>query len=231
MAVPSCRSPGMRRRGFTLTELLVVIGIAVLLMGISVPVARSLTEGNRMMTCKAQLQQIYQALKMYHADEGVLPPFDGGVDDPGLAALYEAGYLTKQMTLHCPRDVYTQTGDAGFYQSFMVKDEDATAADELNKYPYRPFRGISDETDVNYRRQLQGAASVAGLDLPWHPADDTVVTWCKWHVDTVSMSGVGQYQVLFWDGSVLRVGADVMRDAGIGPDETWKVRPADATGG
>jgi prepilin-type processing-associated H-X9-DG protein len=42
---------------------------------------------------------------------------------------------------------------------------------------------------------------------------------------------MGQYQVLFWDGSVMRVGEDVMTDDTIGPDEAWKVSRADASGG
>ena len=241
------------RGGFTLTELLVVIGIAVLLMAMAVPVGRSLSEGNRIMTCKAQLRQIGQALKMYHADEGGMPPFYINADEnpdtatpytshpnaKGLLALYDTRYLSKEMTLHCPRDEYTATGDADFFKSYMIKDDDAAAATELNKFPYLPHRGVWDSTDPDYRRQLMRGptvdpapnVSVPVVDRNWHPADDTVVTWCPFHRGSVSVGGMGQYQVLFWDGSVMRVGEDVMTDGTIGPDEAWKVSRADASGG
>ena len=233
-------------RGFTLVEMLVVIGIAVLLMAISVPMARSLREGNRMMACKSQLQHIGQALKAYYTDEKGMPPLyietnqDPDTDapsGPGLLALYHAGYLGKELTLHCPRDVYTDTSGPDFLNSYMVKDDDAAAATELNKYPSLPFRGVTDDTDANYRRQLQrgavppgGTQPVPVVDPDWRPTDDTVVTWCKHHKDTVSRSGAGQYHVLFWDGSVVRVDEDVMTNAGVGPDEAWKVSRADASG-
>jgi len=246
MAAIMRKSVASSRHGFTLVELLVVIGIAVVLMAIAVPVARSLREGNRMITCKAQLQQIGHALKAYRTDEMGMPPFyieanqnpDSDMPaGPGLWALHAMGYVRNEMALHCPRDVYTESDDPDFFQSYMVKDDDATAATELNKYPYLPFRGVTDDTDPNYRRQLQrgstpgpGEVSVPVVDPNWQPADDTVVTWCKWHKDTVTRGDQGQYHVLFWDGSVVRVDEDVMTNAGVGPDETWKVSRNDASG-
>ncbi len=246
MAAIMRKSAASSRRGFTLVELLVVIGIAVVLMAIAVPVARSLREGNRMITCKAQLQQIGQALKMYRTDELGMPPFyiradqNPDTDAPtgaGLEALHAMGYVHNEIALHCPRDVYTDSSDPNFFKSYMVKDDDAVAATELNKYPYLPFRGVTDDTDANYRRQLQrgstpgpGEVSVPVVDPDWWPSDDTVVTWCKWHKDAVTSEGKGQYQVLFWDGSVVRVDEDVMTDGSVGPDETWKVSRNDASG-
>jgi len=248
MAAIKRRSGVSARRGFTLAELLVVIGIAVTLMAMSVPVGRSLREGNRMIGCKSQMRQIGQALRMYHTDEGGVPPFyietyqDPNSDaptGPGLTALYRTGYLGKQMTLHCPRDVYTPAGSQDFFRSYMVEDVDAKpSTNRLNRYPYLPFRGVTLDTDPNYRRQLQpgavppgGSEPVPVVDPNWHPADDTVVTWCPWHLESVTMGGVGQYNVLFWDGSVIRVGEDVMTVDGVGPVETWQVSRDDASGG
>ena len=47
---------GSATTGFTLTELLVVIGIAAVLMAITIPVARTINQGNRVARCNAQLQ-------------------------------------------------------------------------------------------------------------------------------------------------------------------------------
>jgi hypothetical protein len=62
----------------------------------------------------------------------------------------------------------------------------------------------------------------------WRPDDDTVITWCPFHVDEIEIGDTGAYQVLFWDGSVQRVKETVMRDPAIGPDAAWKVGHEDA---
>ncbi|MGD9495060.1 MAG: type II secretion system protein [Armatimonadota bacterium] len=229
------------RVGFTLTELLVVIGIAALLLGLMIPTGTSLREGNRALSCKTQLQAIGQALRMYAADEGGVPPFyiDAAEDTnatphgPGLMALYDLGYLNRRESLHCPRDVYASPDSAEYLLSYQRKDEDVAATTELNKYSYLSSRGVTDPTDPYYRRQLQPAADVGGVSpvptiVPgWRPADDTVVTWCPFHTDYLQVGGVGEYQVLFWDGSVVRIPEDVMADPTVGPAEAWQVSRAD----
>ncbi len=237
------------REGFTLTEMLVVIGIVVLLMAISVSVGRSLREGNRMLACKSQLQQIGQAMKLYRMDEMGFPPLyitaaqDPAVDaptGPGLTALYDTGYLTREMTLHCPRDFYTESDDADFLKSYQLKwdeDEDGVGEvggeTELNKYSYLPFRGVANPLDPYYRKQLMPGAG-AGVPQPyvdpdWHPLDDTVVTWCPHHLESMTTNGEAQYLVLFWDGTVSKVAQSLMEDTTVG-NEAWKVTHSDASG-
>ena len=61
------------KRGFTLTELLVVIGIISLLTAIVVPnIAKRLTRA-RMHTAEDQIAEIEIALAAYHADFGTYP--------------------------------------------------------------------------------------------------------------------------------------------------------------
>ncbi|MCD6359512.1 MAG: hypothetical protein J7M38_01525, partial [Armatimonadetes bacterium] len=145
----------------------------------------------------------------------------------------QTGYLTRELTLHCPRDVYTRSGDADFLRSYQRKWDDVGAETELNKYSYLPFRGVTDPTNRYYHKQLlpgSGApVPVPYVDVDWHPADDTVVTWCGFHKDTVTMHGEGQYLVLFWDGSVVKVAESIMEDDTSG-SEAWKVSYDDATG-
>ena len=121
---------GTTRAGFTLTELLVVIGIMTMLMAIIVPAMQSLREGNKVVTCQFRLQQIGMALRTYHTDyKGVPPSYileTGGSPldhstvpaDPsseiadvntqpynnGLDVLFQLGYLTSRTALHCPGD-------------------------------------------------------------------------------------------------------------------------------
>jgi len=230
-----------RHGGFTLTELLVVIGIAILLLGLMIPTGSALREGNRAMTCKSQLMRIGQALRVYCADEGGAPPYyiDAGEDTnadphgPGLMALYELGYMSRRESLHCPRDAYAGPDSPEYFLSYMRKDDDIAAATELNKYSYLNSRGVTDPSDPYYRRQLQPAADVGGtspvpvINPDWRPADNTVVTWCPFHTEHLRVGDTGQYQVLFWDGSVVRIPMDVMADSSLGPAEAWQVSHED----
>ena len=63
------------RRGFTLVELLVVIGIIAVLLAILFPAMMAVREGARKITCRSNLRQIGVALSNYHADHGKFPPF------------------------------------------------------------------------------------------------------------------------------------------------------------
>lgn len=166
----------LSRLGFSLTELLVVIGIAVLLMAITVPIGKGLRESNHAMGCIAQLQSISTALRAYFLDEGGVPlvavEVDGSgapVDDaevdfdhwPALMALFEYGYLGSAETLHCPRDTYDAPGSDGYFRSYMDKDEAAKADYDgsdigANKYKYMPHRWAPDDSVVgaDFHRQL-----------------------------------------------------------------------------
>lgn len=63
----------VRTAGFTLVELLVVIGIIAILMAIAFPVFKGAQEKGNQTACIARLQQIGQAVKMYRLDKGTYP--------------------------------------------------------------------------------------------------------------------------------------------------------------
>ncbi|MBY0226280.1 MAG: type II secretion system major pseudopilin GspG [Hyphomicrobium sp.] len=72
-------------RGFTLLELLVVLGIIVLIATIAAPQVLRYLGGARSETAKAQISALYTALELYALDSGNFPP-----DDVGLKALVTA---------------------------------------------------------------------------------------------------------------------------------------------
>ena len=63
------------RRGFSLVELLVVIGIIALLMAILTPVLLSARRGAQRTACISNLRQIGLAVRMYRDDYEELPPY------------------------------------------------------------------------------------------------------------------------------------------------------------
>jgi prepilin-type N-terminal cleavage/methylation domain-containing protein len=64
----------MKRRGFTLIEMLIVIAIIAILMAILLPVFATARERARRATCEGNLHDIYQALQMFRKDTLGFPP-------------------------------------------------------------------------------------------------------------------------------------------------------------
>lgn len=83
----------MKKRGFSLVEMLVVLGIIALLSAILLPIFKGLRESVYKHQCISNLQKLYHAIKMYYLDTGTYPEnritlSDGRQMDLGLLSLH-----------------------------------------------------------------------------------------------------------------------------------------------
>jgi prepilin-type N-terminal cleavage/methylation domain-containing protein len=139
-----------QRRGFTLVELLVVIGIIALLISILLPALRRAREQAYRVSCMSNHKQLMTAVKMYNADWKDVMPFSNWVSKetggagawwPGQGWLYhypktkgymnykeadgQTGALFKYLRVakiyRCPFDVEPyQVGSTHLFTSYTI---------------------------------------------------------------------------------------------------------------
>ncbi len=107
--------PGRRIvRGFSLVELLVVLGVVALLLGLLLPTLGRARDRRQMTACLSNLRQLASAFVLYAHDHDGYGP-DEMADQTWDALLWP--YLSDESTYACPADA------DGFYQNFDTSYE------------------------------------------------------------------------------------------------------------
>lgn len=211
-----------RRGGFTLFEILVVLAIAAVVTGITVGGFKEMRAGNKRVACATNLSQIYQAARLYAADEdGKFPVYETDcTTDPtgiGLWALYTfprdgaSSELPEVDTK--PIDRYVRSSKVFNCPAHLDEEGDRELLHDGSEYnpEYLSYQTCDDgsptyassrtdsTTDLNWQRQLIHYDGADKL-VPRQPTGDTIVTYCIHH-----RHERGKDNVLFYDGSIQQI--------------------------
>ncbi len=120
--------------GFTLLELLVVMGIIAMLASVSYPIITGRMQSARITTAKAQISSITTALELYALDVGTFPPqqvgLTGLLQQPNNTPSWRGPYLKKADGLTDPWGRpfnYKFPGTKGQPEVFTVATDTAPA--------------------------------------------------------------------------------------------------------
>jgi prepilin-type N-terminal cleavage/methylation domain-containing protein len=155
----------MRRKGFTLVELLVVIGIIAVLMGILLPVLNAVRRGAQKVICGTNLSGIGKAILLYANDyEGDYPRGGGPKSEWGDAGQIEDWdnlignqYGDGEVTITCSLYLLVKYADVTPSQ-FVCSGDVGTEKFKLSEAPGLNPDDIDDITDVwDFGSQTGGA--------------------------------------------------------------------------
>src|SRR5206468_11036610 len=101
--IPEAHMSRHRRIGFTLVELLVVIGIIALLVSILLPALNKARRAAATVQCASNMKQIAAAILMYtNQNKGKLPPCLISAEDPYPDGWFWADELVQQKYINAP---------------------------------------------------------------------------------------------------------------------------------
>ena len=166
--------PSPKSRGFTLVELLVVIGIIAILIGILLPVITKARKQANRAACSSNLRSIMQMINIYAAENGQQIPLGcseaTGVPDPSYQGSYVIaqgttvantrhpmwGPLYKARLMKDPRYLYCPSEQRTYHQF------DAGGGGEDNRW--RP-----DNPQANFHSLLRAGFLLRPFDVNYRP--------------------------------------------------------------
>ena len=128
-------SSSTRNSGFTLVEIMVVLGLAAVISSITLGAFRSISDGNKRTSCQSNLSQIYQSCRVYSQDyDGKFPYLNAGGAPP------DSHLLTPD-----PNDQdATPKGGLGLWALYVYPKPSST--DCITQPNYYPNLPLADDT-------------------------------------------------------------------------------------
>jgi len=99
----------MKKKGFTLIELMIVVAIIGILAAIAIPNMVYTKKKAKLSACKSNLKNIAAALDMYAGDNNDTYPTTGTTPAADAGVLITAGYMQKGVTCPVSKTDYTYT--------------------------------------------------------------------------------------------------------------------------
>jgi len=202
------------RRGFTLVEMLVVIGIIAVLAGILFPVFARARAAARRTQCISNLKQLGQALEMYSSDYDDLYPWACDAPDKYCPQIWN-GYPQWQMWIpYMPQiqDVlqsYTKNREV-----FHCMSDSGYDYLENTIYPLDARPSAFEAHGCSYHWRTEIVFEHMGPSLLAQPAETNILMdgHGSWHGGRSYSSG--RWNVLYGDGHVKNINAEQL-------DEAW----------
>lgn len=227
-----------KRQGFTLIEILVVLAIVAIVSSITLGGFKEMTQGNKRISCQTNLVQIYQASRLYAADEGGKFPFYGKVTatsvEPyncatptdtentgiGLWSLYTFPVSPpSQVSNSAPIERYIRSAKVLHCPSALDNGSLLVAGTSVIDEEFLSYQTCDGDRPTYSSLRLTDASDKSKWNrqlvhfngtnfVQRQPTADTIVTYCIHHRNERNMDNV-----LFYDGSVQLLPAGTTGDA------------------
>lgn len=174
----------MKRKGFTLIEMLVVIGIIATLMGVTIASVSKFLKSAQRARGQELVSNVATALTALYQKEGAWPKAliansnsDKGLDEKAAVPLAKSGYMT--LTLNSSKTQlagYDRFGVVSPWAFAVVKSHGSSASLSTAV----PGGGTVRDHVVRYAIDLDGDGVIPGVDVGGETIDirATAVAWC-----------------------------------------------------